>query len=1300
MTIGILQEKNNVLPCARKQIRLETTPSQGRGSEEACEMTAAHDHAPRFLRTTAKGIEAWADRNEARSRLAVLLRRLIHATGTGVSAIDFPGYDNSERPGWDGWLESSHATAWIPEGKSAWELGSGQNPREKAQEDYVKRTSSVSVDERKEISFVFVTPRNWRGKRKWAEERRKERQWRDIRVYDASDLESWLEQATPAQAWFAEQIGRGFGFIRSVEKAWNDWAAVTNPPLPPSLFELAAKEFEKEISDWLESAHPKEMLSVSADSREEALAFVCAFLLRNFSDARNSNDVWPYADRAAVVSTKEDLRRLECSTSSCIAIIDNPALARDAGDFFRRFPTIAVFPRNSVSGKMKIALGQLRYDDFRKALEGSNFAKADIESLARRSGRSITVLRRLLSDNPSVRCPRWAEDTGIARKLVPYALVGAWNTKGQDALVLELITEIPQGQLSAELPELLDLNDSPVWRIGELCGATSQFDLIFAIKEHITPEIIGRFLTMAELVFEERDPAIDLQPDERWLASVYGKSRECSPEFRKALSDTIVLLAVHGKDLFETRIDCGGMIQQLVRKLMTPLDDEKLFSQRDELMFYAEAAPDVFLGILEEADEDVLRRFVTSSSSSMFEECLRAPLLWALESMAWEPQYLPRVCCLLAKLSEYPIRDGYSNTPANSFNSILKSWHPQTLASLEERKGVLRLVCTRYPKNGWELASSFFGFRHDISSPTCEPRWRRAVGLGSQRVTNRDNYEFQKFAFDLCLGAEVLDYEALSVLIDKAAFLPIDGVNQIWGQIKKWTEAEDRTEQEKAEMREKIRQRVLTPRVKQGEDSNEFSKGAWAIYDLLEPKSVLWRHQWLFKNPRGDFRGEEVKNLDAHEEKIRKMRANAVTEIYAQRGIDGIFELTGLSGVSHIVGDVAEKVVKTQEEKLSLFLRSLHTDEEQTKNRFHRFGSGLLNSMLAPQRIAFLEAIRKDLAADKFVLALALARIDDALLKIVDSLDESHQLEYWKSVRPETGNFNRDEINRVIEGLLRANRSGIAAGVSFYGDVSSENLVQILKDVSSCQASKFSSLHEIEFIFKKLNERDHNKQELAALEMSFLPVLMHANYGIPNLERAILSDPKLFVQALACVYRRKDGQEDPKEWRIQNEQERKQRASRVFELLLSVNNAPGSGADGKIDGDFLLEWVRQARDLCAQYGRDKIGDIEIGKILANCPAGEDGVWPCEEVCEVMETIGTDTCLRGFGTGVFNGRGAHIREEGGRQERALAEQYRQWGKARGSRYPFVGRVLNAVVEAYERDAVRMDEKSEIERRMGS
>ena len=51
--------------------------------------------------------------------------------------------------------------------------------------------------------FVFVTPRRWPGKDKWVKDRKAQGQWKDVRAYDASDLEQWLEQSISGQAWFA-----------------------------------------------------------------------------------------------------------------------------------------------------------------------------------------------------------------------------------------------------------------------------------------------------------------------------------------------------------------------------------------------------------------------------------------------------------------------------------------------------------------------------------------------------------------------------------------------------------------------------------------------------------------------------------------------------------------------------------------------------------------------------------------------------------------------------------------------------------------------------------------------------------------------------------------------------------------------------------------------------------------------------------------------------------------------------------------------------------------------------------------
>ena len=80
-------------------------------------------YAPSILTIRADQIEQWAKRIETRSRLPVLVRKLVDSTGAGIVRADFPGYDNAERHGWDGCVESTQQTQWIPSGVSRWELG-------------------------------------------------------------------------------------------------------------------------------------------------------------------------------------------------------------------------------------------------------------------------------------------------------------------------------------------------------------------------------------------------------------------------------------------------------------------------------------------------------------------------------------------------------------------------------------------------------------------------------------------------------------------------------------------------------------------------------------------------------------------------------------------------------------------------------------------------------------------------------------------------------------------------------------------------------------------------------------------------------------------------------------------------------------------------------------------------------------------------------------------------------------------------------------------------------------------------
>ena len=188
-------------------------------------------YVPSFLSIRSRDIEQWASTMDARTHLPVLLRKLVHATAPNLECVDFAGGDNSQRQGWDGLVESGTATAWVPTGRSGWEFGTNQNPQRKAEHDYRKRLR-LPRSVRSEFTFVFVTPRNWPGKRKWAA--RKESMahgWRGVRAYDADDLEQWLEEAVAAPIWLGEQLPINVEGIKTLDRCWSDWAEASDPCL-------------------------------------------------------------------------------------------------------------------------------------------------------------------------------------------------------------------------------------------------------------------------------------------------------------------------------------------------------------------------------------------------------------------------------------------------------------------------------------------------------------------------------------------------------------------------------------------------------------------------------------------------------------------------------------------------------------------------------------------------------------------------------------------------------------------------------------------------------------------------------------------------------------------------------------------------------------------------------------------------------------------------------------------------------------------------------------------------------------
>lgn len=150
-----------------------------------------------------------------------------------------------------------------------------------------------------------------------------------------------------------------------------------------------------------------------------------------------------------------------------------------------------------------------------------------------------------------------------------------------------------------------------------------------------------------------------------------------------------------------------------------------------------------------------------------------------------------------------------------------------------------------------------------------------------------------------------------------------------------------------------------------------------------------------------------------------------------------------------------------------------------------------------------------------------------------------------------------------------------------------------------------------------------------------------------------------------------------------------------WKILYDWRRLPGLSDNGTIDGEHLARWVEEARKLLNADGLGGIADTQVGKVLASSPDGRDGMWPAEEVRDLLEDAKSRDLEQGIAVGRYNRRGVASRGilDGGAREWCLALRYREHSCKMSVRWPRTAAVLDGLAEEYELEAKREDEKAE-------
>ena len=1250
----------------------------------------------------AREIENWAGLPDAPHLFPRLLGKLILATTPATSFIDMPSGSAVWLPGWDGLLEVDGGNSWVLYGKSAWEFGTGNNPQRKANEDYNKRSAEPLGVDTKAVTFVFVTPRVWCGKQAWVEARRVEGRWADVRAYDANDLVLWLGQAPGVADWFARLIGKlpdaGFACL---DYWWENWAPFTQPEIAPELVLAGRSEQVEAVRNWLEGSPSR--FYVQGDTRDEAIAFLAASAFVAHKKYRAS-----LLSRAIVVENPEAWRSLIYSRYPMVLI------RNFVGDMSSQIAVknghhvVVPLDRAQDLGGNGIQLPKLGRDETLEALQSMGKSESQARALSRKSARRLPVMRRRLLDEAGAPPPGWASSQP-SRALTALVLIGQWSEKKEgDKEIVANIAGKPYQEVEQALIPLLNIADAPLIKIGERWRYVSHEEAWHILAPYLTSTDVARLEELASGILSRKHPKFDLPIEERWYASIKGKDLPFSGTLVEGVARGLALMGTQPERMVNVQ-NARYIPDRVVRRVLSDDSDWRTWATLSgHLATLSEAAPDAFLDAVErtlDARPSAFKELFGQDRDPMFSGSPHTGLLWGLERLAWSKDYFSRVAVALARFAEIDPGGQVANRPAASLAELFCSWIKHTEATDEYRIDTLSMLLEKYPKAGWTALVKLVPSVVHNGVVLREPPLWRPWGQDGHTIASRNAiWQYLEEVIQLLLIYVCNDVARWKDLMDILHNLPerprreaLQMLTRLADTLKQDTDAEVL----RATIRTELHRHRSYPDADWAMPSDDVELLS-AIYDKLTPTDPVAANAWLFNSDWPDLPDGERMDYEEQRKRAEAAQQETVVAIYESGGLDAIERLLDAVNYPHIVSEAVASRIDADD----IFPMALECLMSDSPNR-QTFAMNFLNRICRESGWAVLDkaldAVKSEdevnpetvasiyKSATPVDLKTCLQRLDDECQAVQDA--------YWRNA--DWFNFTGSEIEiqdrlTAVRHLLKARRSISAAELIWRTEVPSEIVLLTLEQIpvdwtNGTDISSRDLGYRVSQLFENLDKsEDVSEEVIANLEMRYIGMLENHR---PNLalHREVLRQPSLFADLIAWMFKRADGTEDD----TVDEQTRAVRSTFSFRTLSNLRGLPGMSQDGMIDAETLETWVSEARRLCEERDRRDMGDHQVGKVLANACIGEDGIWPCEPVRDLLDKLSLPEHVgRGFVIGKSNLRGVITREtHGGAQERELAESYRKDAAKVAARWPFTANLLRQLAQYYEADARREDTRSE-------
>ena len=763
------------------------------------------------------------------------------------------------------------------------------------------------------------------------------------------------------------------------------------------------------------------------------------------------------------------------------------------------------------------------------------------------------------------------------------AMIGSWREDNEnDRNIIEKIAAIGYTEFEAKArnlrvkyPEYIQLSERQ-WDV------IPKEELLEQCKEKFFDKEIERLIDIADMLLSQKSKRV--LSDRPYFIPITGEF-DNSNELRKSIIKSLCWIK---KELYRLP-NCNnerinGELSQLVKKHLKDADWVTYASIGDNLRYLAELSPNVFLECIEDGitkrPGDFLALFPKAGTGLFDGTNYITDVLWALEILAWSPEYLASSICILGRLEALSYeKTNWSNTPINSIVSILLPWDSHTSADAIKRNSALACLEKEDKEIYWKVLKRLLPNQTTTNTVSPKPEYL-SYQVSKEQVTYSELWKEYDLLLEIAVDTALNETEKLPELICFIEYMSESVLAKYLDGIEQTSESNIDEEQ----------RFIFWFRLKEHLSAIKQTDRIQKLIEKLKPEDIRIRFRELYL---GSMYILDKGNYSSKWERKEAEKVLAIKEIYNQYDVE---ETEKFGRSVNSVYDVAKK--------LGGFLKY-----EELSHVINRCFLGLLSVEFTVACItSFLN--RKD--AEK-QLCLALNNLDDEfVLEIISKIPFSTRLLYvvnqllindslyWERAVMPYGIYDdaAEELKIITENLIRCRRYVSAINIIGHSDFESVvegntilGLLKLAGTKDSIGNEKIDDYAALKIIGWLHGQECIDLESKSEIDFIYLPLFTDYSEVQPHaLNTRLSTDPSFFCSMIEMRYKKRSSENHDS---VPN----KEVFKRLIRIFLRYKVVPGVDWNGNFSETSFKYWIKNVKEWSKENDRYEITMNKVGTAL-------------------------------------------------------------------------------------------------------